>query len=147
RGHDPVGLDGQAILVRASFQMRAFEDRFLTIGLPYRVIGGPRFYERMENKDAIAYFRVAASPDDAIALERIINTPKRGIGDKALQTLYGVGRDNGVTLLHACRIAVDTQALGRGRAAKEVARLVDDFDRWNTALKAEGADHVALAEQ
>ena len=69
-----MSLEGQAILVRASFQMRAFEDRFLTIGLPYRVIGGPRFYERMEIRDAMAYFRVAVSPDDGLALERIINT-------------------------------------------------------------------------
>jgi len=73
-----------AILVRASHQMRAFEDRFLSIGLPYRVIGGPRFYERMEIRDAMAYFRVAVSPDDSLAFERIVNTPKRGIGEKAL---------------------------------------------------------------
>ena len=69
-----------AILVRASHQMRAFEDRFLTIGLPYRVIGGPRFYERMEIRDAMAYFRVVTSPDDDLAFERIVNTPKRGLG-------------------------------------------------------------------
>jgi len=72
RGHDPISLNDQAILVRASFQMRAFEDRFLTIGLPYRVIGGPRFYERMEIRDAMAYFRVVVSPDDGLAFERIV---------------------------------------------------------------------------
>ncbi|MEM9270874.1 MAG: UvrD-helicase domain-containing protein, partial [Pseudomonadota bacterium] len=83
RGLDPVSLNHQAILVRASFPMRAFEDRFLTIGLPYRVIGGPRFYERMEIRDAMAYFRVVVSPDDGLAFERIVNTPKRGLGDKA----------------------------------------------------------------
>jgi DNA helicase-2/ATP-dependent DNA helicase PcrA len=80
---DPIKPDGIAILVRASHQMRAFEDRFLTIGLPYRVIGGPRFYERMEIRDAMAYFRVVVSPDDDLAFERIVNTPKRGLGDKA----------------------------------------------------------------
>ena len=64
---DPVSLDDQAILVRASHQMRAFEDRFLTIGLPYRVIGGPRFYERLEIRDAMAYFRLAVSTDDDLA--------------------------------------------------------------------------------
>jgi len=85
RGLAPFGLDQMAILVRASHQMRAFEDRFLTIGLPYRVIGGPRFYERMEIRDAMAYFRVVVSPDDDLAFERIVNTPKRGLGDKAQQ--------------------------------------------------------------
>ena len=83
RGMPPKSLDDMAILVRASHQMRAFEDRFLTIGLPYRVIGGPRFYERMEIRDAMAYFRVVTSPDDDLAFERIVNTPKRGLGDKA----------------------------------------------------------------
>jgi DNA helicase-2/ATP-dependent DNA helicase PcrA len=83
RGMDPISPDGIAILVRASHQMRAFEDRFLTIGMPYRVIGGPRFYERMEIRDAMAYFRVVVSPDDDLAFERIVNTPKRGLGDKA----------------------------------------------------------------
>jgi DNA helicase-2/ATP-dependent DNA helicase PcrA len=83
RGMDPIKPDDIAILVRASHQMRAFEDRFLTIGLPYRVIGGPRFYERMEIRDAMAYFRVVVSPDDDLAFERIVNTPKRGLGDKA----------------------------------------------------------------
>ncbi len=80
-----------AILVRASHQMRAFEDRFLTIGLPYRVIGGPRFYERMEIRDAMAYFRVVISPDDDLAFERIVNTPKRGLGDKAQQKIQTHG--------------------------------------------------------
>ena len=76
-----------AILVRASHQMRAFEDRFLTIGLPYKVIGGPRFYERLEIRDAMAYFRVVTSPDDDLAFERIVNTPKRGLGEKAQQKI------------------------------------------------------------
>ena len=82
-----VGLDDMAILVRASHQMRAFEDRFLTIGLPYRVIGGPRFYERLEIRDAMAYFRLVTSPADDLAFERIVNTPKRGLGDKAQQKI------------------------------------------------------------
>ena len=146
RGHDPVSLDHQAVLVRASFQMRAFEDRFLTIGLPYRVIGGPRFYERMEIRDAMAYFRVAVSPDDGLGLERIINTPKRGIGDKALQTLNHIARTNGIGLLDACRIAVDEKALS-SRANKALAELVDGFDRWGALLAAPNADHVLIAEQ
>ncbi|MFT5006633.1 MAG: DNA helicase-2/ATP-dependent DNA helicase PcrA [Paracoccaceae bacterium] len=80
RGLDPVSPDHMAILVRASHQMRAFEDRFLTIGLPYRVIGGPRFYERLEIRDAMAYFRVTVSPDDDLAFERVFNTPSAGWG-------------------------------------------------------------------
>ena len=87
RGQDPYDLEGMAILVRASHQMRAFEDRFLTIGLPYRVIGGPRFYERMEIRDAMAYFRLAISVNDDLAFERIVNTPKRGLGNKAQQKI------------------------------------------------------------
>ena len=106
RGLDPIGLNNMAILVRASHQMRAFEDRFLTIGLPYRVIGGPRFYERMEIRDAMAYFRVACSFDDSLAFERIVNTPKRGIGDKAQQTINATARQHGVSLIEGARIVV-----------------------------------------
>ena len=145
RGHDRVSLEEQAILVRASFQMRAFEDRFLTIGLPYRVIGGPRFYERMEIRDAMAYFRVSVSPDDGLALERIINTPKRGIGDKALQTLNNIARANGIGLLDACRIAVEEKALS-SRANKALAELIAGFERWSRMLAAPGASHVEIAE-
>ena len=77
-----------AILVRASFQMRAFEDRFVTLGLNYRVIGGPRFYERQEIRDALAYFRVTVQPADDLAFERIVNVPKRGLGDATVQLLH-----------------------------------------------------------
>jgi DNA helicase-2/ATP-dependent DNA helicase PcrA len=145
RGLDPVPLDGMAILVRATHQMRAFEDRFLTIGLPYRVIGGPRFYERLEIRDAMAYFRVAVSPDDDLAFERIVNTPKRGLGDKAVQEINRTARGQGLSLLDAARlIARDGGLPARARGA--LAALVADFDRWH-ALVREGADHVALAEQ
>ena len=145
RGHDPQDLDSQAILVRASFQMRAFEDRFLTIGLPYRVIGGPRFYERMEIRDAMAYFRVAVSPDDGLAMERIINTPKRGIGDKALQTLNYIARENGISLFEACRVAVEEGALSK-RANKALGELIANFDRWKEMLAPEGSAHAEIAE-
>ena len=82
------------MLVRASFQMRAFEERFINMGLPYRVVGGPRFYERQEIRDAMAYLRVIAQPDDDLAFERIVNTPRRGIGAATLQTISrgGAGR-------------------------------------------------------
>ncbi len=145
RGHEPVGLDGIAILVRASFQMRAFEDRFLTIGLPYRVIGGPRFYERMEIRDAMAYFRVAVSPDDGLAFERIVNTPKRGLGDKALQAINRIARENGVSLLEGARLAAEAGEGMTRKAAQAVTGLIAGFDRWNRELNAAGADHVEIA--
>ena len=91
-------LNEVAILVRASFQMREFEDRFITIGLPYRVIGGPRFYERLEVRDALAYLRCVASPSDDLAFERIVNTPKRGLGDATLQLLHDHARARQVPL-------------------------------------------------
>ncbi len=145
RGGRPYGLDDVAILVRASHQMRAFEDRFLTIGLPYRVIGGPRFYERLEIRDAMAYFRVAVSPDDDLAFERIFNTPKRGLGDKARQTIQGAARSNGVSLLEGARLAVRTKLIG-GRGGKALLELVEGFDRWSAAVRA-GEAHVPLAER
>ncbi len=146
RGHDPISLNEMAILVRASHQMRAFEDRFLTIGLPYRVIGGPRFYERMEIRDAMAYFRVAVSPDDDLAFERIVNTPKRGLGDKAIQTINRMARDNGVSLLEASRLLVEEEGLSaRPRAA--LKELVNGFDRWSALIRGGNTSHIEIAEQ
>jgi len=138
-------LDDCAILVRASHQMRAFEDRFLSIGLPYRVIGGPRFYERLEIRDAMAYFRVTVSPDDDLALERIINTPKRGIGEKAQATLQGIARANGTSLLDGCRIALSEDAIG-GKAKGELQAMLANFDRWNQRVSRPGQSHIELAE-
>ena len=92
-------LNEIAILVRASFQMREFEDRFVTLGLPYRVIGGPRFYERAEIRDALAYLRLVNQPADDLAFERIINTPRRGLGDATLQALQHHARAPDVPLL------------------------------------------------
>jgi DNA helicase-2/ATP-dependent DNA helicase PcrA len=129
RGMNPISLNDMAILVRASHQMRAFEDRFLTIGLPYRVIGGPRFYERMEIRDAMAYFRIVTSPDDDLAFERIVNTPKRGLGDKAQQKIQMAARANGVSLVEGARIVVENKAIG-GKGGAELAKLVDGLDRW-----------------
>lgn len=145
RGQDPYDLEGMAILVRASHQMRAFEDRFLTIGLPYRVIGGPRFYERMEIRDAMAYFRLAISTDDDLAFERVVNTPKRGLGDKAQQKIQMAARGNCVSLVEGARILLDTNGLG-GKGAVELARLIDGIDRWNAQIRVEAATHVELAE-
>ncbi len=145
RGLDPMGLEKMAILVRASHQMRAFEDRFLTIGLPYRVIGGPRFYERMEVRDAMAYFRLAVSPEDDLAFERIVNTPKRGLGDKAVQTIQRTARTNGVSLVEGARLVCQGKLLG-GKGLKELTILVAAIDRWAGQVRAEADTHVELAE-
>jgi DNA helicase-2/ATP-dependent DNA helicase PcrA len=145
RGRDPLSLDGMAILVRASHQMRAFEDRFLTIGLPYRVIGGPRFYERMEIRDAMAYFRLAVSQDDDLAFERIVNTPKRGLGDKAVQTIQRTARTNGVSLVEGARLCVQG-GLIKGKGGANLAELVQGLDRWHRQLREESDTHVELAE-
>ena len=101
-------LNEIAILVRASFQMREFEDRFVTLGLPYRVIGGPRFYERAEIRDALAYLRVINSPADDLAFERIVNVPKRGLGDATVQMLHDHARKRRIPLFEAARAVVET---------------------------------------
>ncbi|MBF9059670.1 UvrD-helicase domain-containing protein [Rhodobacterales bacterium HKCCSP123] len=142
RGMAPVSPDNMAILVRASHQMRAFEDRFLTIGLPYRVIGGPRFYERMEIRDAMAYFRVVVSPDDDLAFERIVNTPKRGLGDKAQATIARMARSNGVSLVEGARLCVDSGAIG-GKGGKELRTLLEGIARWRSMM---GGAVVAQAD-
>ncbi|MEP2530813.1 UvrD-helicase domain-containing protein [Shimia sp.] len=129
RGLRDFGLDQMAILVRASHQMRAFEDRFLTIGMPYRVIGGPRFYERMEIRDAMAYFRLVVSPDDDLAFERIVNTPKRGLGNVAQQKIQTCARENGVSLVEGAHILIEEKGIG-GKGAKELAILLDGLARW-----------------
>ncbi|QEE35161.1 AAA family ATPase [Octadecabacter sp. SW4] len=145
RGRAQMGLDSMAILVRASHQMRAFEDRFLTIGLPYRVIGGPRFYERLEIRDAMAYFRLAVSQDDDLAFERIVNTPKRGLGDKAVQTIQMTARSNGVNLVDGARLCVEG-GLIKGKGGAALGELVQGLDRWHRQVREEADTHVELAE-
>ncbi|SHF80753.1 DNA helicase-2 / ATP-dependent DNA helicase PcrA [Litoreibacter ascidiaceicola] len=145
RGMKPIGLNQMAILVRASHQMRSFEDRFLTIGLPYRVIGGPRFYERLEIRDAMAYFRLITSPADDLAFERIVNTPKRGLGDKAVQKIQIMARSNGVSLLDGARLLLEAKGLG-GKGAVELAKLVDGLDRWGSAARIGDMSHIEIAE-
>jgi DNA helicase II / ATP-dependent DNA helicase PcrA len=123
-------LDEMVILVRASHQMRAFEDRFLTIGLPYRVIGGPRFYERQEIRDAMAYFRLAVSTDDDLAFERVANLPKRGLGDKGMQDIQRTARAKRVSLFDAARLMV-VQGEFKGKVAGSMRTFLDCIDRWN----------------
>jgi DNA helicase-2/ATP-dependent DNA helicase PcrA len=138
-------LDEMAILVRASHQMRAFEDRFLTIGMPYRVIGGPRFYERMEIRDAMAYFRLVVSPSDDLAFERIVNTPKRGLGDKAQQTIQRIARANGVSLLDGAALALEQGEI-KGKGAKALGELVVGLARWGRMTGDAAISHMELAE-
>jgi ATP-dependent DNA helicase UvrD/PcrA len=136
-------LNEVAILVRASYQMREFEDRFVTLGLPYRVIGGPRFYERAEVRDALAYLRVINSPADDLAFERIINVPKRGLGDATVQLLHDHARKRRIPLFEAARAVVDTDEL-KPKARGSLRDLVLDFDRWRA--RREVTTHTKLAE-
>ena len=146
RGLEPQSLDHMAILVRASHQMRAFEDRFLTIGLPYRVIGGPRFYERLEIRDAMAYFRLAVSPEDDLAFERVVNTPKRGLGDKAQAEIQRTARASGMSLLEGAREALAHGAIG-GKGAGQLRGFVEGIDRWHALTLVQGKSHIEIAEQ
>ena len=145
RGRNPYDLESMAILVRASHQMRAFEDRFLTIGLPYRVIGGPRFYERMEIRDAMGYFRLVVSSDDDLAFERIVNTPKRSLGEKAQQKIQLTARNNGVSLMEGAQILLNDGGLS-GKGAIELAQLLDGIAQWSEQMRLGLANHVELAE-
>ncbi len=137
-------LNDMAILVRASFQMREFEDRFVTLGLNYRVIGGPRFYERMEIRDAMAYFRLVCQPADDLAFERIVNTPKRGLGDTTIRTLHDYARARDIPMLAAAADIIETDEL-KPRARKALFDVVQDFRRWQGLL--ENTEHTVLAEQ
>ncbi|HEX3755982.1 MAG TPA: UvrD-helicase domain-containing protein [Rhizomicrobium sp.] len=132
-----------AILVRASFQMREFEDRFISLGLPYRVIGGPRFYERAEIRDAMAYLRLIAQGDDDLAFERIVNKPKRGIGDASVASLHAFARARHLPLLAAAREIADTDELPP-KAKKALAGLAANFARWSETARV--LPHTELAE-
>ena len=145
RGEPPKSLENLAILVRASHQMRMFEDRFLTIGLPYRVIGGPRFYERMEIRDAMAYLRIVTSSEDDLAFERIINKPKRGLGDKAQQKIQLKARQYSTSLVEGAKILLSEKVLG-GKGAIELGILLSNIQRWENLLKDRAINHTELAE-
>ena len=136
-------LNEVAILVRASFQMREFEDRFVTLGLPYRVIGGPRFYERAEIRDALAYLRTINSPADDLAFERIVNVPKRGLGDATVQMLHDHARKRRIPLFEAARAMVETDEL-KPKARGALRDLILQFDRWRAHR--EVTAHTELAE-
>ena len=136
-------LNQIAVLLRASFQMRVIEDRFITLALPYRVIGGPRFYERQEIKDAIAYLDVTLNPANDLKFERIVNVPKRGIGDTTVKRIHELARVQGVPMFDAARQMIETDELP-GKARKALADLIRLFDRWRNEVPR--MKHTELAE-
>jgi len=141
---EPRKFRDMAILVRASFQMRAFEDRFVLLQIPYVVVGGPRFFERAEIRDAHAYLRLIQSPDDDLAFERIVNTPKRGIGDTTVQKLLHIARVGGVPVVEAARQVVRTDELA-ARTRTALANFLRDLDRWR--VQSRESPHPRLMEQ
>jgi DNA helicase-2/ATP-dependent DNA helicase PcrA len=136
-------LDEIAILVRASFQMREFEERFIQLGLPYRVIGGPRFYERAEIRDALAYLRVIAQPADDLAFERIVNVPKRGLGDATVQMLHDHARKARIPLAQAAAMLSATDEM-KPKPRLALRMLMDSFARWSK--QKDSLPHTELAE-
>ncbi len=136
-------LDEIAILVRASFQMREFEERFIQLGLSYRVIGGPRFYERAEIRDALAYLRVIAQPADDLAFERIVNVPKRGLGDATVQMLHDYARKQRVPLTEAARLLSSTDEM-KPKPRGALRDLMANFERWRK--QKDTLPHNELAE-
>jgi DNA helicase II / ATP-dependent DNA helicase PcrA len=130
---DGQRLDDMAILVRAQFQTREFEDRFIAIGLPYRIVGGFRFYERAEIRDALAYLRVIAQPADDLAFERIVNVPKRGLGDKAVAKIHQLARAQGLPLTLAAARILDTDEITPA-ARRSLGNLIGDIARWRDKL-------------
>ena len=137
-------LRQMAVLVRAGFQMREFEERFIQLGIPYRVFGGPRFYERQEIRDALAYFRVTVQSNDDLAFERIINVPKRGIGDATIQILYAHARKRGISLYLATAELCETEEL-KPKMRVTLGNLVRDFERWKSLMSV--ITHPTLAGQ
>lgn len=144
QNHRNEKLRHMAILVRAGFQMREFEERFIQMGIPYRVFGGPRFYERAEIRDALAYFRVVVQPADDLAFERIINVPKRGIGDTTVQNLYAESRGKSLPLTTAAEQMVASGGL-KAKTGAAIGNLMNDFARWRSLLGS--MPHGELAAQ
>lgn len=142
--HKKVSLNEMAVLVRAGSQTRAFEERFIALGIPYRIVGGPRFYERREIRDAIGYMRVIAQPHDDPAFERILNTPKRGLGDATLQVLHSFAREKKISLTTAALQICETDEL-RGQACNALRGLLEDLTRWRETT--DKVSHCELAEQ
>jgi DNA helicase-2/ATP-dependent DNA helicase PcrA len=139
-----TSLSEIAILVRAGFLNRSFEERLIAIGVPYRIVGGARFYERAEIRDAMAYFRVVAQPADDLAFERIVNLPKRGLGDTAMAAMHAIARAEAIPLSMAASRALETGAIKNARARAALSELMQGFDRWRAILP--GPGHVVMAQ-
>ena len=137
-----MSLGEIAVLVRAGYQTREFEERLIQLGVPYRVVGGLRFYERLEIRDAVAYLRVIAQPADDLAFERIVNTPKRGIGEATIQSVHRLARARGLSLVDAVRAIIVSDDL-KSAPRNALARVIADFDRWRARLPEIGPDELA----
>ncbi|RSY90586.1 DNA helicase II [Sphingomonas koreensis] len=138
-------LDEFAILVRAQHQTREFEDRFIATGLPYRIVGGFRFYERAEIRDALAYLRLVHQGADDLAFERIVNVPKRGLGDKAIAKIHQLARAEGIPLLLAAARILDTDEL-TPQARRALGNFVGDIARWKDMYSSASPEDGAVVE-
>lgn len=137
-----VPLNQIAVMVRAGFQTRHFEERFITLGIPYRVLVGARFYERQEIRDALGYLRLLATPEDDLAFERIINAPKRGVGPAALQQLHNFARSAQIPLSEAAIKLTETDEL-KPKLCATLRTLMECFARWRELLKTQPHAEVA----
>ena len=134
-----IPLSQMAVLVRAGYQTRLFEEHFIRAGVSYKIIGGLRFYERQEIKDIIAYLRLLAYPQDNLSFERIINVPKRGIGDKTLQNINTYARQNHLSLFEATEEMLNSNKI-TGKAALNIQKFIDDFHRWRSIYNGDSVD-------
>jgi DNA helicase-2/ATP-dependent DNA helicase PcrA len=143
RQRKQASLNQIAVMVRAGFQTRAFEERFIQLGIPYRVLVGARFYERAEIRDAMAYMRLLASPEDDLAFERIINTPKRGVGPAAIQQLYIFAKAERISLMESAARLVETDEL-KPKLRQTLRLFVENFVRWRGLLQ--NIPHAEVAQ-
>ncbi len=133
-----------AILVRASWQMRLFEERMILLGIPYKVIGGPRFFERAEIRDAMAYLRLIRSPDDDLAFERVVNQPKRGVGSTTVQKLQRYAREDGRSLFTLTPMVLQTDEI-KGPGKRGLSRFIDQIRQWREQYQG-GLSHTELVK-
>ncbi len=138
-----ASLKSMAILVRASYQTRDFEERCLRTGTPYKVVGGLRFYERQEIRDAIAYLRLLMQPNDGLAFERVVNVPKRGIGASTIQNMHRLAQEQGVSLPKAAHLYA--QSPGKSVAKQSLLIFFENFERWRSYLDSQ--PHVEVVKQ
>ena len=116
-------------MVRASYQTRAFEDRFIKIGMPYKIIGGTKFYERLEIRDALAFLRIVASDYDDLAFERIINVPKKGIGEKTIRSIEVFGREKDLSLIQATKELVKINYFSN-KINNNLSNFIKLIEKW-----------------